>query len=469
VHIISGNLYIYVLPQQPPMRKLKSLPLNPLIIVVLFSSLFLFSCKQEVRTKADSAFKAYIASFTSGTISKEGTVRVSLQNDLAKPEELNTTIEKNVFAFTPAIKGTAVWVDSRTVEFRPSETMKPGMTYNASFQLSSVMKVPQKFSKFDFDFKIITQSFEVTVDGLRPLDNQNFNRQYLNGNVGTADVEDAGKVEKVLTATQNDKALPISWTHSSDRLMHAFRVDSIVRGEDSSAVKLSWNGKEMTVQLTGERLVTVPALGDFILTNALVVQQETEQYLLLEFSDPLLEKQNLQGLISLGGMTDMKFTIEDNTVRVYPSSRQTNTLTLVVDAGIKNGLGKNLKEEVRQNILFEEIKPAVRLVGKGVIIPSSNGLVFPFEAVNLSAVDVNIVKIFGDNTAQFFQVNDMEGQNEIARVGRSVLKKTIALSSIRKTDLSKWNRFTLDLSELTKTDAGCIYRVTLSFKKKYSL
>ncbi|MEO8086642.1 MAG: MG2 domain-containing protein, partial [Bacteroidota bacterium] len=451
------------------MRKSKSCSLHTSTFVLLFSCFFLYSCKQEIKTKADSAFKVYIMSFTSGTISKEGTVRVSLQSDVAKPEELNTSIEKNVFEFSPAIKGTAVWVDSRTIEFRPAEAMKPGTTYNAAFRLASVMQVPQKFSKFNFDFKIITQSFEVTVDGLHPLDNQNFNRQYLNGNIGTADVEDGAKVEKILTATQNDRVLPITWTQSGDRLMHAFRVDSIIRSEDSSAVKLSWDGKSIAVNLTGEQMVTVPALGDFILTNTRVVQQESEQYLLLEFSDPLQENQNLQGLITLGGMKDLKFTIEDNTIRVYPTSRQSSTLTLVLDAGIKNGLGKNLKEEVRQNILFEEIKPAVRVVGKGVILPSSEGLVFPFEAVNLGSVDVNIVKIFGDNTAQFFQVNDMEGQNEIARVGKSVLKKTIALSSIKKTDLSKWNRFTLDLADLTKTDPGCIYRVTLSFKKKYSL
>ena len=322
--------------------------------------LLIFSCKQGERTKADSAFKAYIASFTSGTISKEAAIRVSLQADAVKPEAVNTAAEKNPFTFSPGIKGTAVWVDSRTVEFRPAELLRPGTAYNATFTLSSVMKVPQKFSKFDFDFSVITPSLEVKVTGLRPLDNRNFDRQYLLGSLGTADVEDLASVEKMLTASQDDRPLPITWTPGGDRMNHDFRVDSIVRGEDSSAVKLSWNGKAINANQQGERLITVPALGDFTVTNTYVIQQETEQHLLIEFSDPLLENQNLEGLISLGGMTDMKFTVEGNTISVYPSSRQTTTLTLVVDAAVKNGMGKNMAAEYRQNILFEEIKPALQ-------------------------------------------------------------------------------------------------------------
>jgi uncharacterized protein YfaS (alpha-2-macroglobulin family) len=345
--------------------------------------------------------------------------------------------------------------------------MEPGKEYKGTLHLSKLMTVPAKLSTFEFNFQIIRQSFEVNVEGLRPVSNENFDRQFLKGMLTTADIADVDKVTKILTATQNDRKLPIQWQH--DGLTHIFMVDSIVRGNDSSAVLLSWDGSHLDLDIDGKDTIAVPALGDFILMEASVVQQESDQYVLLQFSDPLDATQNLEGLIKLGSMSDLRFLIEANTIRVYPPSRQSSTMNLFIDSSVRNALGKKLPDYLNQNIAFEEIKPSLRLLGKGVILPGSTGLMFPFEAVNLSAVDVKIVKIFSDNISQFLQVNDLAGQNEITRVGKVVLKKSIQLSSLKQTDFTKWNQYALDLSEMIKTDPGAMYRITLSFRQKYSL
>ncbi len=447
------------------MKNTFSLQLSCLLFILFFSQ----SCGKKDKTVIDPAFKAYISAFTSGTISSESPISIRLANDVIKNNETGQVIDKSLFEFTPSIKGTAVWKDERTIEFRPAGRMTQGILYKVTFRLGEVMKVPEKFKDFSFDFQIIKQSFEVHKEGLFPLDNRNFNKQYLTGNLVTADVADADKVEKILKASQRENELPIRWTHDAAGRIHTFTVDSIVRTEDSSHVVLSWNGSPLGLELTGSDTATVPALGDFTLMDARVVQQETDQYLLLQFSDHLDESQNLKGLITLGGMSDFRFVIEGNTIRVYPPTRQTTLLTLTIDASLKNGLGKPMKENISRNIQFEEIKPSLRLSGKGVILPGSSELMFPFEAVNLKSVDVKIVKIFSDNISQFLQVNDMESSNELTRVGRVVYNKSVSLASLKQTDFTKWNQYALDLSELIKTDPGAIYRVTISFKKKYSL
>ena len=437
------------------------------LIITLFNSCS--SCNKKKEISTDPGFSAYISAYTAGTVSSQTAIRVRLSNEVAKDDEINNPIDKKIFEFSPSIKGSAQWIDKNTIEFRPSEQMPSGQQYQVTFFLSGVMEVPAKFAEFNFEFRVIQQSFEVKVDGLKPLNNINFNRQMLLGTVNTADVEDAAKVEQTLSASQNNKALPIRWEHADDRLVHSFIIDSVVRGEDSSAVLLSWDGKSMGVDLKGETKVTVPAFGDFVLMDAQVVQDASQQYILLRFSDPLMQNQNLQGLISLGGETDLRTAIEDNTIRVYPSSRQTSNMTITVNAAVKNILSKSMKEDFSRVIEFEEIKPSVRLVGKGVILPDADGLMFPFEAVNLSAVDVKVVKIFEDNIGQFLQVNDLEGQSELTRVGRVVLQKSVQLATLKQTDFTKWNRYALDLSDLIKTEPGALYRITLSFKKKYSL
>ena len=119
-------------------------------------------------------------------------------------------------------------------------------------------------------------------------------------------------------------------------------------------------------------------------------------------------------------------------------------------------------------VMFEEIKPDVELIGKGIILPNSNGLIFPFKAVSLKAVDVKILKIYEKNIPQFLQVNSMSGDRELRRVGKVILKKTIQLTQKSAMDLGKWNNYSFDLAQLIKTEPGAIYKVIISFKKEYS-
>src|SRR5690554_8081628 len=74
-------------------------------------------------------------------------------------------------------------------------------------------------------------------------------------------------------------------------------------------------------------------------------------------------------------------------------------------------------------------------------------MMLQFEAVNLKAVDIRIVKIFENNIIQFFQSNDFDGSESLKRVGRLIRKKTVYLDKGKPVDLGKWNRFNLDLSE----------------------
>ena len=119
-------------------------------------------------------------------------------------------------------------------------------------------------------------------------------------------------------------------------------------------------------------------------------------------------------------------------------------------------------------VVFEQLKPQVRFVGKGSILPGTDGLILPFEAVNLKAVDLTVLQIFESNMLQFLQVNDLQGNYDLHRVGRRLLKQKIQLDNKGITDIGKWNRYTLDLAKLIETQPGAIYQISISFKKAYA-
>jgi alpha-2-macroglobulin len=413
------------------------------------------------------AFGEHIASYTAGVISSVSPVRVILSKDAVDSTQFGKETSVKLFSFSPSVTGTTTWLDARTVEFKPEAKFESGQVYQIEFYLSKLVDVPDQLKTFEYSLQIIPQNFEITVDNIRPYEKTNLKRQRIEGTLLTADVAENEAVEKMFASLQDGKSLKVSWIHAGEGKQHNFTVEDVARKDDASKVKISADGKPLGVDRSDEQEVEIPALGDFKLMSAKVFQNPT-QYVQLQFSDPLKEQQNLQGLITIDGVDNLDFSIQDNQIMVYPSTRQSGTKTVRIEAGVRNILDYRMKDPATAEVVFEQVAPAVRFIGKGSILPSTDGLVLPFEAVNLNAVDVTVFKIFENNILQYLQVNNYEGSNELYRVGKKVLKKTVALNTAGVTDLGKWNRFTLDIANLIQTEPGAIYQVKIGFRKSYS-
>ncbi|MFH0758468.1 MAG: MG2 domain-containing protein [Bacteroidota bacterium] len=415
----------------------------------------------------DPAFTNYVSGFTSGVISVSSHLTIRLVSDV--PQAIREkTLTQNLLECKPSIKGEHSWVDSRTLEFSPDEILEPGTIYQCRFHLQQIMDVPDPLKILEFQFQTIQQSIFMELEGLNSLDEAELKWQQLKGTLKTADFAQADQVEQVLTGFQNGKALKVSWTHNSEGTQHEFLIDSISRSELKEQVLVKWNGRGIGCKDQGEEVVEIPPLGDFKLMKTSVSQQP-EQYISLFFSDPLSRMQDLRGLIYLESGEDLRLETEGSQVRAYPVNRLTGSQTVIASDAIKNSLGYNLVEKYRQEIVFTSIKPDVALMGDGEILPGTDGLIFPFKAVNLKAVNVRIIKIFESNIGQFFQENQYSGNSDLKRVGRIILKKEIPLAAGRPIDYGTWNTFSLDLSELIQTDPGAIYNVSITFDRSQSL
>ncbi len=171
--------------------------------------------------------------------------------------------------------------------------MKANQMYSVKFKLGKVTKVPDKYASFDFSMQTIKPSFKVTSDGLRS--NGIKNKMSLSGSIETADIEKGSEVEKLLTATQNGKALKINWQHNDATKTHNFIMDNIERSKSVSNINLQWNGGPMNMEAKGENAVAVPSLGDFKVLNVAAIN-EAQQYASVQFSDAIAVGQDLNGL-----------------------------------------------------------------------------------------------------------------------------------------------------------------------------
>lgn len=443
----------------------KRTPLRWLTVILL--PLLFTACKHNPKlVTVNPAFSKYIEAYTSGVISKKNTIRIQLAVDANVTHTLNETVKEELFTFSPAIEGKAYWVDARTIEFKPAKDLSPGQLYEGSFALNKVMHVPDEFKKFGFNVQVINPSFTVEDFGLRAV---NKTVMTLTGQIATADVEESAKIEKLLTASINTSKLAISWQHNEANRIHNFTISNIQRGTSATTLQLNWAGDALGITNTGAKEIIVPAIGDFTVLNIRAVQ-DNEQYALIQFSDPLATGQSFNGLVTLSDQENVSYTVVGSELKVYASGKLDGNYTVTVHEGIENQWGNKLEKASTANIFFENRLPSVKIFGRGNILPNSGGrLVLPFDAINLKSVDVSIIKIYGNNVAQFLQRNDMDGNQDLRRVGRPIAQATVALDNDKGLNLHKSNHFSLDLDKYIKTEPGAIYRVTIGFRPSYSL
>ena len=174
----------------------------------------------------------------------------------------------------------------------------------------------------------------------------------------------------------------------------------------------------------------------------------------------------VKGLVELSGVARSYVQVQDQIIKVHFEGRK-GDMMLTMDKGLKSAGGNALETDFTRIFPETDEAPAVRIPFKGSILPDRQSLILPFSAVNLSAVEVRVVKIYEKNILMFLQTNDLGGNDDLRRCGRLVYKGDVALDASK--DLHKWNSHCIDLSGLFKQEPGAIYRIRLSFRQDQSL
>ncbi len=415
-------------------------------------------------------FVDYVSSYTSGVVSTDSDISLRLAKPLS--DSLIGEIFEGVFDISPALSGTARLTDNRTLTFSSEERMKSGQTYEVVANLDKLMKnLPNDRQEFRFGFQTLIQNFEVRTQGLKLYDQTNPSRLKIEGVIHTADIADEEKVQKMLTATLEGEDLGITWSASGNQNQYRFTVEDITKTAEGREVVLQVNGDPLAIDREERVRIEIPAIDDYKVLSTQVVDGAS-RYISVLFSDPLQPRQDLKGLVTVSGTSsNPRLVINLNELQIYPTDEVSESVTLTVHEAIKNLAGFPLKERYQTSLQFRQVKPEVRLVGQSdkSIIPNASGLILPFEAVGLSAVEIDVIRIFEDNVLQYLQVNALGGTSQLRRVGKPVSRQTLFLNGTGVTDLNSWNRFDLNLEEIVKTEPGAIYQIRIGFRKKHSL
>ncbi len=416
----------------------------------------------EVRAVApDPQFGQHISWFTQGQVSRKARLGVGFIDDVIPPEQVGKSAAA-VVEIEPRVRVEAVFEDQRQIAIVPQEPLQPGRTYLVRVNTARLAGFPEQLRTFEFTFRVMQQEFEVTVGSLHPAP-EGGERMLLSGVLRTADQEQAEAIKGMLAAQFLGRNLPLSWEHNADGRHHDFTVSGIERQKDPTELTLQWDGRKIGVDNRGSRQIEIPARNVFKVTGVRAVQG-AGRHLEVQFSDLLDPNQNLRGLVQLtsGGFSSR---LEGNLLKIFPDPTPVGEVRVIIEAGVRNSQGQRLGERHAASVTFEQEKPQVRFVGKGVILPENDRLTIPFEAVGVHSVQVTAFQVYESNIGKFLQANTLDCSQEINRVGRYLWRKTIPLTGL---DRGRWNRYALDAGELLRAHPGALIRLTLAIDRSNS-
>lgn len=428
---------------------------------VVVAMAVLSSCRGPVMEPEEAM--RWIAAYAPERVDMDYPIRIEPTEQMRKHLDTQRSLDK-VFRFSPSVKGEAHYVDEGLyIDFVPQAgALKQGREYTCRIDMARLTGI-DTLRDFSFRFYVEQREMNIAVTKVR-IDPDNVEQTIVEGRMtfNTA----PGEWSTASDMISCEKGAVVRITPTDDARCHQFRISNIKRQPEDRTLKIAY--KAAGGFCGGETEAVIPGLEEFKLLSAERYDTATP-YIELEFSAPVASMQELDGLITIDGIDAVRIERNGTNVKVHYERNGLTEIVLQVSDLIHRDDGCHLAQSVEQHFEQEVIPPAVEIPLSGTILPDSRNLTLPFRAVNLAAVDVEVVKIYADNVMMYLQENDLDESYRLRRAGRLIYRQTVRLDDDPDRDLHEWQNFSIDLKNLFRQERGAIYNVRLAFRQSYSL
>lgn len=424
----------------------------------------LSACGSPQRMSPDEVAK-WIAAYTPEQIDLGSVIEVEATDSLLAMIDTLRPL-KRVFRFSPSIRGEARYEEQgRCIRFYPKPgALKQGTLYTCHLSLARLTEV-DTLRDLAFEFMVSQRECKFSELSLA-IDPNHLGQVVVSGEIGFSTPPSEHSLLGEELFSSNVAIGEVEITPTEDPFRHRFTLRGIPRQEKDSKLRLRYNPQEEFSIATAE--VLIPGMEVFKLISV-ERYDAAEPYIEMEFSLPLSMEQELEGLISIDQIDKVRIERRGTNVKLYYPRNGLQEMVLRLSELLKSVEGSALNETLEYHFEQEQIAPAIEIPISGTILPDGNNLALPFRAVNLAAVDVEVVKVYTENIMSYLQECNLDYTNELRRVGRLIYRQTVRLDQDPGLDLHRWQNFSIDLKQLFREERGAIYNIRLSFRRAYSL
>ena len=438
-----------------------------------FFLLHLLSCGkvQEVRVPTTADDNPYVSSYTAGLVSTSEEIQIVFASSKVPGAIAGEVLSGQALSFEPKLEGKTYWKNGNTLVFEPRESMPAGKSYAGTLELGKIIPdAHSPYHLFHFSFRTREQHMAVQIGGMY-IEAGTEDQVTFTGQVFTEDQTTIKDLRSCLKASIGSKNLTIQWDEDNASTQHDFRIPDISRTNKAQQIEISFNGNPINAPEEDVLTQNIPAIGEFTLL-AVAMSETSDNAIRVVFSALLDQEQDLEGLVEIANYTgNLSFSIEQNAVILYPEELPVGEVFIRVGPALRAANGQRLEEEMALPFTRNASTPAVSLVSQGTIVPGTQGVFFPFQAIGLTAVDVEVFRVGSRNILPLLQEGDIDEMGyPLYRVGKIIQQKTIILPKQNaRTDAMTWQKYYLDLNELIRPDPGAIYQIRIGFRQEYAL
>lgn len=439
----------------------------------LLSSFLFMQCSLEKQPDVSNinAYEGYILSHSPDVIATDDPI-VFLFDSEALAENAQSFSDDDILTISPKVPGTLKWTDQNVMRYLPADPLAPGKTYVVKLHMQKLIpSLPDSLKTLTHSFKTEPMQVNASFENALQLDPNDNDEMMLGGTVAfNTDVDPEAVRKAVAVEYAAPKQPRIEWKTTDNKKVLEFTISEIVRGDDHRNLSWKLKGRSIGADYDLQYNFRIPPEHVFTV-NDLRLERGERTRIQLNFSEHLDRQQDLRGLVRIQGNTNVfTYEIDRNNLLIFPDKGLAGSFELILEDAIKSVSNRPLDKGYVYELTIEKQKPALRLVGNGVIIPGKKQVIFPFEAINLNKVDVEIVKIFQDNILQFLQYNALDNDYNLEAVGRVIRQETIDLTRMEPDiPVDIWTRYAFDLSSIIDLDPGAVYQVRIGFRKEYTL
>ena len=453
-----------------------NLSFRKFLVLLISISLVLTSCKKKATDAADAPLgwtavniEKYVSEYSPLRISARDAIMVRFSKlPDQMPVQMETEVE-GIANIDPFTDGKWVWKDAVTLEFQPTDPLASNQRYEVTLNLDKIFKnVPEKEAKPTLAIATFQQQLTLSNEGLEYQTDAN-GQPFIQvkGWINSLDAANSAVIEKTTQAVQKGNSLvKIRWEHVNER-EHIFYITGIRRDANESELEIIYDGSDLDADFKGVRKLKVVSINEFVFLES-KIQREGSKSIDLIFSDPLDAGQELDGVVQIANWSEeIPTEINGNRITLYLEQYPENAVSLTVSNELKNKEGKSLGNTLSQTLSFLPANPEVKALRKGVIMPETDHIWFPFQAINLKSVEIEISKIYQNNVLQFLQYNALDQHYDLNPVAKIVYSGKVDLSKVSPANNEeKWQKYTLDLSKMVNMDPGSIYNIDIRFSKE---
>jgi len=464
------GLFSYILTRNVKNKKMRCIPIAAalcLAAMFIFAVMSLTGCADKRQTAADSGTEEFVTAISPTNIGRLAPIAVSFACDvICEPEQ--------ALQFSPRQTGTWELQDSKTVVFTPSVPYSFGRKIILSADCAKLFGKDTAQGTYRHVFLADTPSYEVALDTLT-LDQ--YEEAYsLSGSITTDIPVTADTIRHCVSAKAGGffkRSCAIQWEQGSSGKVWKFFIQNISIKKRARSLSVSWQGRKLGLSkkqdaaFAGEKLFTIPPENEFSIIDINTSKKNT---ILVSFSRMLDTSQDIQDFISTHNedgsrSDDVNVSARGNVLTIYDDSNWRNIRTIRISNGIKSSNGIYLAAARTITLSDNWELPSVRFMTDGTILPSSQGTVLPVETRNVSGLLIQAFAIYDHNIVQFLQVNELDGTDELYRVGEPVWTQNVSFDW----DDSMQNKYIprgIDVSALTKKYPHGMFQIRISFRKK---